>query len=254
MTSFAPLHTGQFVVKLRRIKRVRLWRAAMCAAALLAVYVVFELGRSLAGYSAANSLQAQWNLHQELAALQSDNDKLRHELDSAQLTVQMDRQASATLQNTLSEVQDNLQKQNEELVFYRGIVAPQINASTQPTVQRMEILPGNDAQHYQLHLVLIQAAQVTTQAQGTVVITVTGQHQGHQVQLTLKQLAPELAADALKFSYRYFQNIQQAIELPEGFEARSIEVELRSNSHPVKQEQYAWQPGVVLQSSPQVSS
>jgi hypothetical protein len=249
MTS-TPLHTGQFVIKARRIKRVRLWRAGVGIAVVLGAYALFEAGRWSAGYSVAQAVQVML----QLEAAKTDIERMQRALDSAHITIKMDKQATGALQGNITDMQASLEKQNEELAFYRGIVDPKLNAATQPTVQRIDIVPGDDAQHFQLHLVLIQSVQASSLVQGTLGLTVVGQQQGQPLRLSLKQLVPEQDGDVLKFSYRYFQNLEQSIALPDGFEPQSIEVELRANAHSPQQQQFDWHASAVASSNSQVVS
>jgi len=242
MPSFAPLHTGQFIIRPRMLKRGRLVWVALGIGAVGLLYGCFELGRSLSGYSVLEAAQQSWRLRNDLDAAHERIRTLEKELSSAQMTSKLDHEATAELQKSLQELQSNLQSQNEELSFYRGIVAPQAGAATHPVVQQLRIEPTRNAQHYELQLVLIQSMQGTAQAQGNLRITLFGSRQGEPAQLSLKDLIPN-QGDSLKFSYRYFQNLTQEIELPVDFQPEKIQIELLANNHPASQQEFAWKTG-----------
>lgn len=240
MPSFAPLHTGQFIIRPRMLKRTRLGWSVLVLIALAMLYGCFELGRWLGGYSVLQASRETWQLHNELDAAHARIRELEKDVNRAQLTSQVDHQATEELQKALSDLQANVQSQNEELSFYRGIVAPQAGAATHPVVQQLRIQPAREAHHYDLQLVLIQSMQVTTPAQGNLRVVLLGMRQGQAAQLSLKDVLPS-QADSLKFSYRYFQNLTQEIVLPADFEPEKVQVELRASSHPVQQQEFAWQ-------------
>ncbi len=240
MPSFAPLHTGQFIIRPRMLKRTRLGWSMLVLIALAGLYGCFELGRWLSGYSVLATTRQVWQLRNELDAAHERIRALEKDVNRAQLTSQVDHQATAELQKSLSELQASMQSQNEELSFYRGIVAPQAGAATHPVVQQLRIQPARETHHYELQLVLIQSMQVTAPAQGNLRVVLSGIREGQRVQLSLKDLLPS-QTDSLKFSYRYFQNLTQEIVLPADFEPEKVQVELRASAHPVQQQEFAWQ-------------
>ncbi|MET0533076.1 MAG: DUF6776 family protein, partial [Steroidobacter sp.] len=77
---------------------------------------------------------------------------------------------------------------------------------------------------------------------GAVVVQIEGFRDNKPVQLTLSQAGAETRADGqLPFQFRYFQNLEQDIVLPEGFEPRAVNVEVRSARLQPVRESYPWQ-------------
>ena len=239
MARFAPHHTGQFIIKPLAVKRQRLWRIAAVLAVLLVPYLTFEGGRRLAGYSVVTSVQRQAELADQIDTLRANLSQVQRDWSDAKLALQAEQQAGKGWQQSLVDAQATIQKQQEELSFYRAIVKPEQTADT-PSVQRLQIHPGEDMQHYQLQLMLIQPAQRTAQAQGELTLMVDGRSEGQPVRLTLEQIAPDLNGGALKFSYRYFQQLEQVIVLPEGFEPMSVQVEMRVDKQPEREQRFTW--------------
>ena len=56
----------------------------------------------------------------------------------------------------MGELQAQIQAQEEELVFYRGIVSPQDGVAGL-RIQSLEVLPGDGENRYLLRLLLVQA-------------------------------------------------------------------------------------------------
>jgi hypothetical protein len=60
-------------------------------------------------------------------------------------------------------------------------------------------------------------------------------------QLSLPDIGQTARADGLiPFQFRYFQNIEQAIAVPAGFEPRAVTLEVRSSKLPPVRESYPW--------------
>lgn len=241
MASFAPLHTGQFIIKPRSLRRQRTLVAAIVLLIVLLPYVTYELGRARAGYSVVASQRARLTQAARINTLQTELADLRRQLGSAQVGRKVDQQSSDSMQQSFAGLQAMLQKQQEELAFYKAIVTPAAGASSEPQVQRVEVQPDAVAGRYRLLLVLIQPMQASANVQGTLQVRVMGMRQGQSVSLDLQDLLVDKSTAALKFGYRYFQNLEQLIELPADFQPLTVQVVLHAAQHAEQRQEFAWQ-------------
>jgi len=140
--------------------------------------------------------------------------------------VEVDREAQQQLTETLAEREARVAELNEELAFYRRIVAPP-DGETGLRVQSMEVVNNSAAggidNSYRLKLLLVQSPQRSGRAQGQVDLSLRGTLRGEEASLTLQQLATE----PQDFEFLYFQDVDLDVILPEGFEPESAEIELR---------------------------
>lgn len=241
MASFAPLHTGQFIIKPRALPRRRAAWLGMVTLLVLLPYVTFELGRMLSGYSVISSQRRQFEQSERISRLQSEVDRLQRDLRSAQLGRKVDQQSADTMQQSFASLHATIQKQQEELAFYKAIVSPATNAAREPQVQRLEIRPDAVANRYMLRLVLIQSMQASGNVQGTVQIRLSGSRQGQPASIPLEEVMVGQRAAALPFAYRYFQTLEQLIELPGEFQPQSVQIELNMGQRVVQRQDFAWQ-------------
>lgn len=237
MASFAPLQTGQFVVRLRPLRHRRS-RALLLAVVLLVGWGCFELGRFVSGYSIAASTATRYRLSQQNESLQQANAKLRRELNAAALGGSVDQQALATLQRSLDELQGQVQKQKAELALYESVLNPTADAGTSPRVQRVDIQPGGAPTQFTLRLVLTRPMTGGGAVQGEALLSVNGMQDGQSLTLPLAQLG---GGEALRFSYKYFQTLEQPVTLPAGFEPQSVNVELREGGEALPRQSFGWQ-------------
>jgi hypothetical protein len=77
---------------------------------------------------------------------------------------------------------------------------------------------------------------------GSVTVQIEGVRDNRPVQVTLAEAGGETRADGqVPFQFRYFQNLEQKITLPEGFEPKAVNVEVRSAKLAPVRESYPWQ-------------
>jgi hypothetical protein len=143
------------------------------------------------------------------------------------------------VEKNLQDLQAQVLRQREELTFYRGIVSPEDGIGGL-RVQGFQVQSGGAPRHYRLLLVLQQSMREDAVVSGSVNIQIEGVRANRPEQLALPQLAD--GADAqLPFKFRYFQKFEQDVVLPEGFEPRAVNVEVRSTRLAPVRESYPWQ-------------
>lgn len=245
MASFAPLHTGQFIIKPRSLRRHRMLVAVIVLLVVLIPYAAYELGRMRGGYSVVASQRAHWAQTTRINALQNEVAEVRRELNSVQLERKVDRESTDSTQQSFASLQTTIRKQQEELAFYKAIVTPAAEIPIEPQVQRVEVQSDAVANRYRLLLVLIQPMQAKANAQGTVQVRIAGLRQGQPFSAGLQELLVDKSESSVKFAYRYFQNIEQLIELPVDFQPQTVQVEIQSAQHAAKRQEFPWQPTVL---------
>ncbi len=207
---------------------------------VLACYLMYEWGRFEGGYSKFAEIQHRRELSAKMEALQEENDRLRAEIASAQLARNVDTKAYADVEKNLADLQAQVLKHREQLTFYRGIVSPEDGIGGL-RIQRFQVLPNGPEHHYRLRLVLVQSMRQEAVVSGAVIVQIEGVRNNRPVQLALPQAGATTRADGqLPFQFRYFQNIEQDIVLPDGFEPRAVNVEVRSARLAPVRESYPW--------------
>lgn len=245
MASFAPLHTGQFIIKPRSLRRHRMLVAIIVLLVVLVPYVAYELGRMRGGYSVVASQREYWQQRARISALQDEVAEVRRALNSTQLERKVDRQSTDSMQQSFAGLQATIRKQQEDLAFYKAIVTPATETSIEPQVQRIEVQTDTVANRYRLLLALIQPMQAKVNAQGTLQVRIAGTRQGQPVSLDLQELLVDKSVAPVTFAYRYFQNLEQLIELPADFQPQTVQVEVQAAQHPAKRQEFPWQPLVI---------
>lgn len=241
MTRLANLRIGQFTIRNRPPVQRRILLVLGVAGIVLVLYLVYEWGRSAAGFSKFAELQRRRELTEQIDKLTEANEKLRTDIAAAELARNVDRQSYAAVEKSLTDLQAQVLKHREELTFYRGIVSPEDGIGGL-RVQRFQIFPAGAAHRYRLVLVLLQSMRQDTAASGLVEIRVEGMRGGQSVELPLSQLGDISRSDGrVAFQFRYFQELEQEITLPPDFEPRAITVQVHSGRLAPVRETYPWQ-------------
>jgi hypothetical protein len=206
----------------RERKPASRWRLALIGAALLALaYGGFELGRGAAGYSVVSAMIEGMELRRRNRELGEENQALQHRVATAETGQRVDRQAQADAQRMMGELQAETARQQQELQFYRGLVARQYGAGTL-RVQELRVR-AEEERRYRVLITLVQAATRDSVASGTVSFTIEGPD---QKMLALAEVEPDQRRE-LPFSLRFFQQIEVPVELPEDFQPVNLHVEYR---------------------------
>ena len=241
MAEHASMRTGRLVVRYHAPWRRRTVAVGMVVALIALIAGAFEWGRYSSGFSKVAEMQHRRELTATIEKLGKENEELRQAAASADLARNVDRQAYADVEKTLADLQAQVLKHREELTFYRGIVSPEDGIGGL-RIQRFQILPGPADQQYRLRLVLVQSMRQDAFVSGAVSVEIEGVQDNKPLQLPLAKAVNDAATTAnLPFRFRYFQNIEQDIVLPKGFDPRAVTVEVKTAKLAPVRESYPWQ-------------
>lgn len=201
--------------------------ALTVAALIAAAYLCFELGRYRAGFAVLDHRRDVATLEEQLRQERESSDELKRQLAIAQTSGEIDRETYARVEATLGGLQERIRAQEEELVFYRGIVSPQ-DGIAGLRVQSLEAIPGDAERRYSLRLVLVQAIVQSRRVSGSVKVRLEGLKDGEAASFDAEDLAVGNDYD-MDYEFRYFQGLETDVTLPIGFEPQRIEVEIWPN-------------------------
>ena len=234
------MRTGQLVVRYQSPWRRRGLAIVGLLGGVLLLYVIYEWGRFAGGYSKFAEVQRRRELAAQIATLEQENEKLRGDIAKAELARNVDNKSYGVVEKNLEDLQAQVLKQREELTFYRGIVSPEDGIGGL-RIQGFQVQSGGAPRHYRLLLVLQQSMREDAVVSGSVNVQIEGVRANRPEQLGLTQLGEGARADGLPFKFRYFQKFEHAVVLPEGFEPRAVNVEVRSTRLQPVRESYPWQ-------------
>ena len=137
------------------------------------------------------------------------------------------RRANELLRESERDRQDEIANLQADLAFYRRLGGA--NGSQAPlAVHYLELQTTQSARVYRIIFTLTQNLRWASVISGQVELGVDGIQNGVAMHLTEVQLLAE-STDPLKFQFKYFQQLERLITLPEGFEASRLTIRLKSS-------------------------
>ncbi|NOR19070.1 MAG: hypothetical protein GQ538_03170 [Xanthomonadales bacterium] len=138
------------------------------------------------------------------------------------------RGANAILRGSERQRQDEMANLQADLAFYRRLGGA--NGTQAPlAVHYLELQSTQSPRVYRIIFTLTQNLRWAAVVSGQIHLGVDGIRNGVAQHLTEELLLAE-SAEPLKFQFKYFQQLERLITLPEGFEASQLTIRLRTGS------------------------
>lgn len=217
--------TQSMVVKAYRPWRYRITIALLLILAVAAVAYAYQRGLNDGGYFHTEARSEREALEAELARARGTETELRDEVAVLERAQEVDQAARENLRQDLIALQDEIQRLEEELAFYRGIVSPE-DGQSGLQVQDFSVTPTGEVRQFDYRLMLIQALSHDRRVDGNATLAIVGRQDGEDVRLSLADVAERAT---LAFSFRYFQGFEGRLTLPEGFEPEAVELTVNPN-------------------------
>lgn len=177
---------------------------------------------------------------QALNATTAERDRLQQALAESELTVsdlaqkvgilekggEVDRQAANEVRETIRELKIQVAGLEEEVSFYKGIMVP---GDKPAGLQIGKVSVAQvEGRQYRYIVTMTQIAERRRQVSGTLIMNLIGQTEGKAQTLPLHELNSKVPAKGSRFRFRYFQELQGTLTLPEGFEPQQIKLLVQS--------------------------
>jgi Sec-independent protein translocase protein TatA len=228
--------------------RWRLLLAAIVVVVLVGLWGLYELGRYQAGYNLIEVRSERHQLRSERDELQKRVRQLREEKVALERAREIEAQAHKEVQSDLKVLQDEILELKEELAFYRGIVSPGDMASGL-RIQSFNVRknPRTDAYRYQV--VLTQVLKNDNFTSGTVDMEIEGirERGGEKTTLSLSDVSVP-SEDRIHFRFKYFQEFEGDLELPEGFVPFRVNISVNPSGRRYEpiEETFDWPVGSLI--------
>ena len=216
-------------------------RAVIALLAIGAAYLVFEFGRIQAAYNVVDAANERQSFKDQILGLENEIIDLNQQIALLKIHRDIDSVAYSDVEESLSELQAKIQEQQDAIAFYRGIVSP-ADGKSGLRVQDFSLTRGGAEREYLIRLVLVQTKKHDRKVSGNVNLSIVGELNGVETSYEYAQLLPADGEQAWAFSFRYFQNFDREVVLPDGFtpERITVQVESRTRSIASIEESFSW--------------
>ena len=208
---------------------------------LVCAYLVFEFGRIQANFNIVDAGRERQEYVSRIAVLDAEIVTLKEAVAQLETNRDIDRSAYKEVETGLVNLQAKIQEQTNEIAFYRGIVSP-ADGVAGLRVQDLRLTRANNERAFMVRLVLVQSLKHDRTVSCDVGLFVEGVQDGNDVSYPYSQLLGEQTDSSWSFKFRYFQDFDREIILPDGFTPESIKIEVRSKTRSISsiEESYSW--------------
>ena len=213
----------QLVVK---EQKPTLWYLGWALVALVIILMAYFAGRYHDKALQEEQAGKISNLQQELDKVQRAYLKANESLVMQAQTARVDNQSNQQLVETVKQLQDSQRQLESELKFYRNIMAPELDKQGL-TIAEFELSKQSPASNPRFKLVLTQAGRQEQFLKGDVELKLHGKIDGVAKVYRFRELGTFTSRD-FQFQFRYFQNIEGELSLPDGFIAEYVTVEAKT--------------------------
>ncbi len=213
----------------------------MGAMILVCAYLLYEFGRIQANYNIVDAGRERQQFVDRIAVLDTEIVALKEYVVQLETNQNIDRAAYKDVETSLVTLQAKIQEQTNEIAFYRGIVSP-ADGVAGLRVQDLRLTRAGTERAYMVRLVLVQSLKHDRTVSGDIGLFVEGVQDGNDVSYSYSQLLGEATNTDWVFKFRYFQDFDREIVLPDGFTPESIKIEVRSKTRSISsiEESYSW--------------
>tara|TARA_R110002096_G_scaffold21169_20_gene69154 strand:+ start:600 stop:1358 length:759 start_codon:yes stop_codon:yes gene_type:complete len=221
------------------LKRIQILLSILAAVSV--AWAFYEVGAAGIDLPFEDNKQSVAELRVELAKAKKDLKSLRREVAGLTRSTRVELEAAEQTKQTLREKDLQILKLTEELVFYRSLLAPE-KAKVGVEIRDFNLRSAGKSEYY-YDFLLTQSSRSKKVAKGKINVTIDGKKNGEMHRIEVSDLNADTSA-SIDYSFKYFQRLNGAFELPENFEPRKIlvEVQPKSNSkskQPI-QVSYSW--------------
>ncbi len=233
--------TSELVVKHRVSSRTKvLVGAILMLSVLIAGGAIYQQGLSQGGFEFSLASLRQSQSRNTVKELRGENQQLRETLARAERGLQMNETTYKELDDSLKVSARQIVQLREEISFYRNILSP---ANKQPGVriQSLHIEFTEKVSLFQYKLVVIQALKHDRQVYGRAKFEISGLQAGKNTVLQY----PGTNGRAIVVNFKYFQDIEGKIKLPENFTPSRVKVSVTTRGRNGKtiEKEYDWPRG-----------
>ena len=154
------------------------------------------------------------------------------------LTQVVEAGANEQLRRTIKILGDRIHSLEEEVRFYRRLVAP-MDDDAGFNIERLEIARTRDPARFAYTLFLTQAVDRDRWIEGSLMIDIVGEESSTQRSLSLAELSQE-SEYPIKFGFLYFEDFRGQITLPKEFLPQEVRVTAEVDTGHRFERVFAW--------------
>ncbi len=206
----------------------RLWKTlAVLLVFSVLLMVAYWFGQQRGTFEKQKLLAELEEQQSQLQLALTFQSELHQRYEAARLGVDIDRGALEQVRVEVTRLKQQLAGLQEENEFYRNLMSPE-DRKTGLAFGPVDIIGVDKPGSYRFKVVMQQLASEHAQLTGTLTINLVGQLDGQPQVLPLHTLSGDISSAEISLRFKYFQNVEGELTLPEGFEPERLELQARA--------------------------
>tara|TARA_R110000772_G_scaffold97492_3_gene196773 strand:- start:547 stop:1284 length:738 start_codon:yes stop_codon:yes gene_type:complete len=166
---------------------------------------------------------------------------LQQSLVNAEQSSLVDRQALADVQSTLFDLREINAQLEADVLFYRQIMSPE-NDESGLAIGQLDLSVTEEENRIRYRIELKQLANNDDVISGHANVNIMGMQDGQEISVPLRSLSIEENQLDIRLQFRYFQNIEGELIIPENFVPETVQILAVSQGDNAKtvQKNFVW--------------
>lgn len=199
------------------------WVVFIVALVLAAAAAGYTVGVGQGNSRLTHAESANKQLKDEVATLTSRSREADRQLAHLERGKIMDEQALNQARKMILDLETQAAALKSDLTFYKNIMAPS-ETSKGLQVNRLSLVSQHQTGIYNFKLVLTQVGNNKSYISGLVAVNIIGMRDGEKEVIALRDVSGDIEDLGVKFRFRYFQDVEGELSLPERFEPLEVQV------------------------------
>ncbi|KPQ27487.1 MAG: hypothetical protein HLUCCX14_14500 [Marinobacter excellens HL-55] len=195
----------------------------LLAFTVIAAVVGYATGLAQGGFRFSSAEATNEVLAQDVDTLQERFREARQNLVNLERGRAIDQQAMREARNTIAGLETRISELEADLTFYRNIMAPS-EASKGLQVDNFTLAPARGDNRYRFKMVLTQVGNNNSFIAGQVAVNLIGTRDEEKEVIALRDVSEDIEDLGVRFRFRYFQDVEGTLALPDDFEPLEIQV------------------------------
>jgi len=202
--------------------RLRAWIVIIILVLVVLGWGLFTLGRSGIGAGDTGPVSTPATLRQAIRERDELIESLRRSVAELEMLKGSQDRERQEVARAIGELQAEVARQRQQLEFYKGVVAS-TEPATDVAIRNFRIGRATSAGHAQLRLSLVQPGNPQSIVSGRIKVILEGARAGRPVRVSLLEIP---------YSFRYFENIDRELTLPDGVSPERVQIEVEPSGRP----------------------
>ena len=192
-------------------------------AALGLAWWAYGSGLELAGFYRGQTQEELIKLREQTAKLSVENKQMSDQVAQYERQIQIEQASSQETSKQLKNLSDENARLQEDLAFFQNLTATR-GKEGELGVHRLRLERDKMPGEYHLRMLLVQSGQRAKEFVGNYQLVATVLKNGQRT----TQLFPqnESVNNQFKLNFKYYQRVEQSIQLPQDAQLESIQVRI----------------------------